>query len=131
MNNKGVSMLEVLVAMIVLTIGLLGVAPMVVLSIKGNTMSRDTIVTSKLAKEKIEYFESLKTLPAVPYERSERSADDIYGVKVTIQNNTTDVSIPVGVYEINVIIDWKDELNLPKQVTYSTYLRKGPLHAIS
>lgn len=127
MNNKGVSLLEVLVAMIVLSIGLLGVAPMVVLSSKSNSISRDTTIASKLARNKIEYYESLETIPSVPFELSERT-DDTYDVNVSIQNNTTDVNIPVGLYEIIVTINWEDETSLQKSTTYSTYLRKGAIH---
>ncbi|MFC1475097.1 prepilin-type N-terminal cleavage/methylation domain-containing protein [Candidatus Zixiibacteriota bacterium] len=128
MNNKGISILEVMVAMIVLTIGLLGVAPMIVLSIKGNSISRDTMVSSKLAKEIIEHYESLDSLPSIPFETSEKSRDDIYNVKVNIQDNTTDKNIPTGVYEIKVVVNWEDEAKLPKIATYSTYMRKGAIH---
>ena len=128
MNNKGISMIEVLVSMLVLCIGLLGVAPMVVLSIKGNTISRDTISTSKYAKEKIEYLESLESIPAVPYEYKETSDNGVYDLYMTINNSTTDNTIPIGLYEVNITISWQDEMKHPKQVSYSTYLRKGPIH---
>ncbi len=127
MNNKGLSILEVLVAMIVLSIGLLGVAPMVVMSSKSNSISRDTTVASKLAREKIEYYESLDSLPSVPFESSER-ADNTYNISVNIQNNSTDVNIPIGLYEINVTINWQDAANLSRSTSYSTYLRKGAIH---
>ena len=128
MNNKGISILEVLVAMIVLTIGLLGVAPMVVLSIKGNSISRDTTVSAKLAKERIEYFESLDAMPVLPYTASESTDDGIYDVKVTINDSSTDATVPSGVSEIKVVISWLDDLQQPKVATYSTYLRKGVIH---
>jgi len=128
MNNKGVSILEVLVAMIVLTIGLLGVAPMVVLSVKGNSISRDTTQASKLAKEKIEYYESLDSLPIVPFTLTEATDDNVYEVSVSINDNTTEASIPVGLSEIKVQVKWEDEAKLPKIATYSTYIRKGAIH---
>ncbi len=128
MNNKGISILEVLVSMIVLSVGLLGVAPMVVLSVKSNSTSRDTSETSKLVREQIEYYEAMDSLPTVPYEFSERSIDNKYDINVMIQNNSSDADIPEGLFEIMVTINWEDETNLPKMTTYSTYLRKGAIH---
>lgn len=124
MNNSGMSMLEVLVAMVVLSIGLLGVAPMVVLSVDSNSISQDVMTTSQLAKEKIEYFESLDTPIAIPYKNAERTPDGIYTVSTVIIDSTIDLSIPSGLLEITVQVNWKDKTNMPRTATYSTYLTK-------
>ncbi len=128
MNNKGVSILEVLVSMIVLSIGLLGVAPLIVVSIKSNSISRDTTITSKLVREQIEYYESLDSLPPVPYETTERSDDDKFEVHVLIQDNTTDLAIPSGLFQIKVTINWESETKILNKTTFATYLRKGAVH---
>lgn len=124
MNNKGMSLLEVLVSMVVLSIGLLGVAPMVVLSVDSNSISQDVMTTSQLAKEKIEYFESLNTPIAIPYNTTEETPDGIYTVSTAIIDNTIDMSVPVGLLEITVLVNWTDKTNMPRSATYSTYLNK-------
>ncbi|MCH7691390.1 MAG: prepilin-type N-terminal cleavage/methylation domain-containing protein, partial [candidate division Zixibacteria bacterium] len=40
LNQKGLSLLEVMISMILLALGLLAMAPMIVLSIEGNNISR-------------------------------------------------------------------------------------------
>ncbi len=124
-NDKGLSLLEVLVAMIILSLGILGMAPMVVMSIEGNNMSRDVLVVSSLAAEKLEHFESLETLPAFPYKEEETGLEGGYNRATTIQDNTTDVTIPDGVCRIDVVISWTDKTGVARSTTYSTLLMKG------
>jgi len=124
-NNKGLSLLEVLVAMIILGLGILGMAPMVVMSIEGNNMSRDVLVVSSLAAEKLEYFESMEYLPSVPYVETESNLEGMYNRHTTIKDNTVDASIPEGVYQIDVTISWKDKTGVERETTYSTLLMKG------
>lgn len=124
-NDKGLSLLEVLVAMIILGLGILGMAPMVVMSIEGNNMSRDVMVVSSLAAEKMEYLESLEYFPAVPYVETEENLEGYYRRETTIEDNTTDGTIPDGVYQIEVIISWTDKTGVDRSTTYSTLLMKG------
>lgn len=53
-NKGGFTLLEVLVAVSILTIGLLGVAKMEIAGVKGNYFSRKTTVALKLAEQKME-----------------------------------------------------------------------------
>ena len=124
-NDKGLSLLEVLVAMIIPSLGILGMAPMVVMSIEGNNMSRDVLVVSSLAAEKLEYYESLETLPAVPYTETEPDLEGGYTRATSIRDNTTDVSIPDGVCQIDVTITWTDKTGVDRSTVYSTLLMKG------
>ena len=60
-NESGAGLLEVLVGMLVIAIGLMGLAPMLALSIDGNSIARDNNVVANLLKEKIEFYEGLPT----------------------------------------------------------------------
>ena len=71
-DKSGVSLLEVLVSLLILGFGLLGLAPMIVMSIEGNVISRDHSDVSRLAKEKIEYYEGLDSLPSMPFIEQEK-----------------------------------------------------------
>ena len=124
-NDKGLSLLEVLVAMIILAMGVLGLAPMVVMSIEGNNISRDVLVVSSLAAEKLEYYESLDVLPEVPYTETETDLEGNYTRNTSIQDNTTDAAIPEGVCQIDVTITWTDKTGVDRSTTYSTLLMEG------
>ncbi|UCD64015.1 MAG: prepilin-type N-terminal cleavage/methylation domain-containing protein [Candidatus Zixiibacteriota bacterium] len=124
-NDKGLSLLEVLVAMIILSLGILGMAPMVVMSIEGNNISRDVLVVSSLAAEKMELYESLEVLPPVPYTEMEHGLEGGYNRKTVIRDSTVDPTIPEGVYQIDVTISWTDKTGVNRSTTYSTLVMEG------
>jgi len=53
-NQSGFTLLEVLIAISILTVGLLGVAQMQIMGIKGNYFSGNTTAALSLAEEKME-----------------------------------------------------------------------------
>ncbi|MBU4259360.1 MAG: prepilin-type N-terminal cleavage/methylation domain-containing protein [Proteobacteria bacterium] len=53
-NNKGFTLIEVLVAMVILTVGLLGTAALITGIIKGNKVSNRITTATVLAQDKIE-----------------------------------------------------------------------------
>ena len=119
-DNNGVSLIEVLVGMIILAVGLLGLAPMVVVSIEGNAISRDNSAAANLLKQKVEYFEGLSTMPSVPYTETETGLQNIY-----TRSTYIDTLIPEGLYKIDVIVSWTDNQNVQRSNQYSTYKVKS------
>ena len=124
-DNKGLSLLEVLIAMLVLGIGILGLAPMVVLSIEGNNISRDVVTVSNIAKEKLEYLESLDDMPAMPYREEELNIYSGYDRTTYVRDNTIDTLLPPGVYRVDVTVSWIDKATVQRSTTYSTFMNKG------
>jgi prepilin-type N-terminal cleavage/methylation domain-containing protein len=124
-NNKGITLLEVLVSMLVLAIGVLGLAPLVVLSVTANNISRDVLNVSELAKEKIEQYENASLLPALPHYEKESEVDgSIYDRMTYIYDNTTDTLIPARLCHIDVKIAWTDQAGLSHSSKFSTMLEK-------
>jgi len=124
-DNNGVSLIEVLVGMIILAVGLLGLAPMVVVSIEGNAISRDNSAAANLLKQKVEYFEGLSTMPSVPYTETETGLQNIYTRSTYINDHSIDTLIPEGLYKIDVIVSWTDNQNVQRSNQYSTYKVKS------
>lgn len=58
-REKGFSLIEVLIGIVVLTIGLLGMLSLLIGIINGNKFSRDMTTATVLAKNKLEQIESL------------------------------------------------------------------------
>lgn len=124
LNNAGISLLEVMVGMILLALGLLTMAPMVVLSIQGNNISKDVLSVSTLAKEKLEYYKGLETMPAIPYKEYEPKVAGGYSRTTLIRDSVADPLIPGGLYEVDIIITWTDKAGVDRSSVYSTYLEK-------
>jgi prepilin-type N-terminal cleavage/methylation domain-containing protein len=121
-NENGISLIEVLVAMVIIAIGLLGLAPLVVLSIDANSMSQDALAACTLAKEKIETYENASLLPALPYEEQETNLDGGYNRATRIWDNTVDTLLPADLCQVEVVISWQDKLGVSRSATYSTLL---------
>ncbi|KAA3634260.1 MAG: prepilin-type N-terminal cleavage/methylation domain-containing protein [Calditrichaeota bacterium] len=125
LNESGLTLLEVLVSLIILSIGILGLGPMVVLSIDGNNISEDMIIVSNLAKDKIEEYENLALLPPMPYEESETDIQGVYNRYTVLYDNSSDSSLSDNLCQLKVVIAWEDKSGQIRSTTYSTYLEKG------
>lgn len=125
LNESGLTLLEVLVSLIILSIGILGLGPMVVLSIDGNNISEDMMTVSNLAKDKIEEYENLAVLPSMPYEESETDIEGIYNRYIVLYDNSSDTSLSDNLCQLKVVIAWEDKSGQIRSTTYSTYLEKG------
>lgn len=128
-NNHGITLLEVLISMIVIAIGVLGMAPLVVLSTNTNNISRDVLDVSELAKEQIEFYENTDSLPTLPYYLREHDLgegvyDRLYDRETYIWDNATDTLVPPGMCHIQVTVAWTDMHDLPHSTVFTTVLEK-------
>ena len=125
MNNKGLSLLETLISMLILSFGILGMAPLFVLSIESNNMSQDIMSVSNLAKEKIEFYQMSDSLPTLPHDETEYAIEGTYDRQTLIWDNTTDSTILDNLCHIQVIITWTDKVGVSRSAPYKSILDKG------
>jgi type IV pilus modification protein PilV len=59
LNPKGFTLIEVLVGLIILSIGLLGIAGMQITSVKGNSFSNHITQASYVAQDRIEFLKNI------------------------------------------------------------------------
>ena len=123
-GQKGLTLLEVMISMIILSIGFLGLAPMVVLSIEGNNISRDVLNVSGFAKQQIEFYKTLDpdSLPAAPYTNTQTNLAGGYNMTTYLNDNATDPTVPLGLDRIDIIIDWTDNVGVGRSASYSTFV---------
>ncbi len=123
-EERGVGLVEVLASMFVLTVGLLGLAPMLIMSVEGNCVSRDNTVAAGLAKEKVEYYESLDSMPSLPFHEQEEEFDGPFARITRIDDITTDSTVPDGVYLVDVNVSWTDHQEIQRQTSITTFVLK-------
>jgi Tfp pilus assembly protein PilV len=114
-------MIEVLIAMLVVAIGVLALAPMMVLSITGTQFSNDVTVLASAAQRSIESQISKGTFTAMPYVETQVSDNGRYTITTEVLDNTVDASVPGRVYEINVTVAWVDDADLKRSMMFTTY----------
>jgi len=120
-NQKGLSLLEVLVAMLILTLGVLGLAPMVAVSIFGNSFSKDVTLANLIAQEQIEKYKNQPIPANLPFTEELIDVADVFHVITRIDDSDTEGSVPEGLYQIHVTISWTDQNNQQRQMEYYTY----------
>lgn len=130
-DGRGLTLLEVLVSMIVLAIGILGLAPMVVLSIEGNSMSRDFTVATELAKEQLEQYEA-QTDPLMPLDEILAATDslpcvmdspgEVDGYTRTVIIEAAEAGNPPALCKVTVIVQWTDNLKQSRSMRHSTLM---------
>lgn len=120
-DRKGLTLLEVLIAMIILAFGILGLAPMIVTSIYSNSFSSDITRANVIAQDKIELMKNQSTFSPLPWIEVTSNLDRIFTRTTRVDVDTTDGSVPTGVYRIRVTVNWTDKAGLNRGVNYYTY----------
>jgi type IV pilus assembly protein PilV len=123
-KEKGISLLEVLVAMVILAFGVLGLAPMIVISMFGNSYSNQVTVADAIAQDRLEEIKAWPAVNPIPYSDTLSNIQGIFTRQTLVNDDSTDASIPAGVYEIQVTVSWTDQKQLPRSVSYFTYKAK-------
>jgi prepilin-type N-terminal cleavage/methylation domain-containing protein len=124
LDEKGMSLLEVMIAMLILALGVLGLAPMIVVSMYGNSYSNQVTVADAIAMDRFEEIKTWFQISPLPFTETVNNVHRIFTRQTQVDDSTTDGSIPAGVYRIEVIVSWTDQESVPRSVTYFTYKAK-------
>jgi type IV pilus modification protein PilV len=121
---QGISLLEVLISMLILSFGILGLAPLMVLSTESNSHSRDLSFATQLAKDQLETLEAADSIGSVPSITTEENVHDKFTRTTYIGDNTSDSLIPENRYKVVVIISWTDDMGSECSSQMSTIIKK-------
>ncbi len=120
-NKSGLSLLEVLVSMLILAFGILGLAPMIVTSMYSNSFSNDITRANVIAQDKIELMKNQSSFSPLPWVEVTNNLERVFTRTTRVDVDTTDGSVPAGVYRIRVMVNWTDKAGLNRRVNYYTY----------
>ncbi|RME22646.1 MAG: hypothetical protein D6800_10790 [Candidatus Zixiibacteriota bacterium] len=120
-QENGISILEVMVAMVILGLGVLGLAPLVTISIYSNGFAGKLTAAEQIARRELEELVSQPTYGSLPFVAGPDSVGGRYLVTRKVDDNTTDASVPSGVYKLHVLLQWNDDVNRPRNIDMVTY----------
>jgi len=119
-NNKGFTLIEIMIAMMVLSIGLLGIASMQIKAVQGNTASMGLTEAAILGQNQIESLMSMKYLNNLLNDMDgdgnngaglgDSGPDTIWG---TADDNDTGVNADYSFIQGRYTIDWNVSVGFP------------------
>jgi len=115
-NNSGFTLIEVLVAMVILSVGLLGTAALITGIINGNKVSNRITTATVLAQDKMEEIKGLDYSSVVSEPRSSLpSPYDQYERQVTV----IDPSPAANMKTVTVTVYWESSKSVSLQTILS------------
>ena len=99
-NNKGFTLVEVMIGMAIFVIGYMAVASMQMMSIKGNTSARKTTEAATLAADRLE------TLIVLPYDNIDSGGPVTQGAYTVSWQVADDTPLP-NTKTITVTVSWQ------------------------
>ena len=116
-DDSGISFIDLMLSLVVLTIGVLALMDLQVIATRSNSSSSGTVVAISLAEEKIETFKNMAKNVAFQSIASQPSTTwtdpvtkIIYTTTATVTNNQ-----PInGVKKVDVTVTWSDKAGAHK-----------------
>lgn len=121
--ENGFTLIEVMVSIVILAIGLLGLAPMMAISITGNAFANEATEATVLAQDKIEELKNMTAFASIPLSDSV-AVDAQYALVSRVDDTASDGTVPVGVYKIFVRVRWVDQADVDRRLEFFTYRTK-------
>ena len=114
-NNKGFTLVEIMIAVFILVIALLGLISVTVMVIKGNSFSKTMTTATTLAEGKMEQLKNTGSASKIGYDTLAGGTDtveSIYTRTWTVTGNTP----AAGMKTAEVKVEWKWQ-NVDRNVT--------------
>jgi type IV pilus assembly protein PilV len=108
MNKKGFTLIEVLIGLIILAIGILAIAGMQIISVKGNFFSSNVTQATILGQEKLEELKN------IPYDNTDLSIGEHNEgtITSTIFSRKYNVAgLGSSMKKVAVTVEWLDKTN--------------------
>jgi prepilin-type N-terminal cleavage/methylation domain-containing protein len=113
-RQDGFSMLEVMIGLIVFSLGLLLLSSMMMVSLKGNKWSNVTTDVVQLLRDKVEDYRYAEPAEMVA------GADVVDGIRRSWYFRTLP---PGNLQELTVVLEWSDEREAVQACTTITYIQ--------
>ena len=106
-KNEGFTLLEVMIALVILVVGLLGLAALQLVAVKSNAFSSEMTYATMLAQQHAEVLKSLPYTDANLTSGSHTAMGSSKGVQYTVTWNVTDNIPATDMKSLNVTVQWQ------------------------
>ncbi len=114
-NDKGFSILEVMVGLVIFTLGLVLLSSMMMVALEGNKWSDNTTRTVQIIRDKIEHFRNLP--PAQLISGSQSLENGKYNC------NWNFIQLNSKLQHLCMVVTWQNERGIAQACTTNTYIR--------
>ena len=114
-NNKGFTLVEIMIAVFILVIALLGLISVTVMVIKGNSFSKTMTTATTLAEGKMEQLKNTGSASKIGYDTLAGGTDTVESIYTRTWTVTND-SPAAGMKTVEVKVEWKWQ-NVDRNVT--------------
>jgi prepilin-type N-terminal cleavage/methylation domain-containing protein len=115
-EKKGFTLIEVLISLIILSIGILAVAGMQITSIRGTAFSNNLMQASVIAQERLEF---LKSLPLNDVSLDTGDHNDPPDVGIFKKGYRADRNLSPNYVQITYTVSWVEK-DVPHSLSYRT-----------
>ncbi len=106
-KGEGFTLLEVMIALVILSVGLLGLAALQLVAVKGNAFSSEMTYATMLAQQHAEILKSLPYTDADLTQGAHSAMASSKGVQYTVAWNIADNSPDTDMKTINLTVTWQ------------------------
>lgn len=120
-ENSGSIIIKVMAAAMVLMVGVIGLAPLMVIGIDSNSLVDELSEAHSLAQDKIEELRANRSYSTLPYYEYEPKVKQKYYIISQVDDEGSDPTLPDSVYRFHINVSWVDHNNLSRSVNYRTF----------
>jgi Tfp pilus assembly protein PilV len=120
-NQKGISLIEVLAVMLILVIGILGIAPMIIVSQFGNSWGKDVLFVNAESQKRMENFRNMPVDSLYPLIGQSTNTNGNFTFVTAIDTAHTGNSIPPGLVRIDLTANFTDFKGKSRTLSFATF----------
>ena len=120
-TRAGFTLIEVMVSIVILAIGVLGLAPLMAVSITGNAFSNEATRANVIAQDKIEELKNMAAFAGGITFVDTAAVDNQFFYMARVDNTASDGTVPAGVYKIFIRVNWTDQAGVARRLEFFTY----------